>query len=195
MHHTPKQSGRPRAQHPVDDPEYHTHCATCGIAHDPDRTGTRKGPEGRGRIYRKHCRNCENAQASAWRKSPKGRAYRKQYVDSGAAYRSLRKYHETSHGVSHRRHKARRSRERHPVMEAARYLVRALDWSGRIKRSQCFFHGPECLGRLEWHHPYGYEPPNDLRVVCVCKRHHYILDRRAGELSLPDIPPIVTIIL
>lgn len=45
----------------------------------------------------------------------------------------------------------------------------------------------ECSNHREYHHPYGYDPPNDERVEAVCRRHHKLIRQNTNPLPPSDV--------
>ena len=125
-------------------------CANCGIV-QPLINFYRDRSRRLG-VYNR-CRTCEskrNAERTPARFGP------------GSIYNTYAK----------RAAKIKRAYLKNPLPYKARHAVSIAIKEGKLSRGECHLASNECSGKVQAHHHAGYDKPNWLNVVWVCKHHH-----------------------
>jgi hypothetical protein len=139
----------------------------------------------RGDGHDAYCRLCRNAWKREKRRTPKYRETARLYNHKQSRSAWAAEYKKRPEVIARKREVAAKMREIYPERFAARYTVKNAVRDGKLpplRECECRFAGPDCKGRMEYHHYKGYDQKHWLTVIPVCANHHELLEM--GRIKL-----------
>lgn len=133
----------------------------------------------RGDGHDAYCRPCRNDWKREKRRTAKYRETARAYNHTAGRIAWSAEYTQRPEVKARRREQAAKLRAMYPERFAARYTVKNAIRDGKLpplNECACRFAGPDCKGRMEYHHYKGYAQKHWLTVVPVCSTHHDLLE-------------------
>lgn len=173
------------------------YCPQCKTLKNENEFGRDKHTKSGLRCW---CKTCSTAKTRAYEKTTAGQKSKAKYHSSekyrqrtreqgrrfrrGEKYRVIkRRYNQSEKGKKQANLTYERAKES-GKLKARKHLNDAI-YAGKFppaKNFPCFFSGPECSIKMDYHHFKGYSPEHYFDVVPLCRRHHKMVDD--GKLPL-----------